>query len=49
MAKKVNKAAILEVVKTSSAINISNKYSWVINNIDIDVAKDLGVTGVKKY
>lgn len=38
-----------KVAKMSNSINFDSKYMQVINNIDIDAAKDLGLTGVKKY
>ena len=32
-----------------STIDLGNKYSWVISNTHIDKAKDLGLTGIRKY
>lgn len=29
--------------------NLNNKYIWAINNTDMDEAKDLGLTSIKKY
>lgn len=40
---------MIKVVKMSSAINLGNKYSQAINNIDINTARDLGLTSIKKY
>ena len=47
--RNVNKIALAEVGKTSSPIDLNSKYIWVISNIDIDVARDLGLTGIKKH
>lgn len=30
-------------------MNLNGKYIWAINNADIDVARDLGPTNIKKY
>lgn len=49
LVEKINKAAIMQVAKVASAINIDNKYRWAISNNHIDVAGDLRLTGVKKY
>lgn len=49
LVKIINKAVIMQVAKVASAINIDNKYRWVISINDIDVAGDLALTGVKKY
>lgn len=40
--------AMAEVTKVSSVINLGSKYSWAISNTDIDIAKDLGFTDIKK-
>lgn len=40
---------MIEVTKLSSAINLSNKYNWVISNTNIDVVRDLRLTSIKKY
>lgn len=45
----LNKSAMAEVIKVSNVIDLGSKYSWAISNTDIDVAKDLGLTGMKKY
>ncbi len=47
--ENADKTVIAEVAKVSSAINLGNKHSWAISNADIDVAGDLGLTGIKKY
>ena len=47
--KKVDKTAIIKVAKVSSTIDLGSKHSWVISNADMDVAGDLGLTGMKKY
>lgn len=48
LAEKVDKAAIAKVAKVASAIDIGNKYRQAISNDDMDAARDLGLTGVKK-
>ena len=47
--ENVNKIAMAEVVEVLSAINFGSKYSGAISNIDIDVARNLGLIGIKKY
>ncbi len=47
--ENVNKTLMAEVVKVSSAIDLHRKCTWIINNSDMDIAKDLGLTGIKKY
>ena len=49
LAEKINKAAMVEVAKVASAIDIGNKYRWAISNDDIDIARDLRLISVKKY
>lgn len=44
-----NITAITKVAKVSNAIIFKNKHSWIINNINIDIAKNLGLIGIKKY
>ena len=44
-----NKIALVKVGKMSSPINLKSKYMRAISNIDIDAARDLGLTGIKKY
>ena len=41
--------ALIEVAQASSPINLAWKYKWAMSNVDIDVAKKLGLTGFKKY
>ncbi len=47
--ENVNKTAIAEVAKVSNVIDLGSKYSWAISNTDINIAGDLGLTGIKKY
>lgn len=47
--ENANKTAMAEVAKVFSAIDLGNKYSWAINNADIDAAEDLGLTSIQKY
>ena len=32
-----------------SLINLDSKYMWAIKNVDINAAKDLRLTGIKKH
>lgn len=43
------KTAMAEVAKVSNVINLGVQYSQAISNIDIDIARDLGLTRIKKY
>ena len=47
--KNVDKIAQTEVMRTSSLIDLDGKYMWAMSNVDIDTARDLGLTGIKKY
>ena len=47
--KNADKTAMAKVSKISSAINLGNKYSYVISNTDIDATGDLGLTDIQKY
>lgn len=38
-----------KMAQTSSLVNITGRYKQKINNIDLNAAKKLGLTGVKKY
>ena len=44
-----DKIALAEVGRTSSPTDLDGKYIWAISNIDIDVARDLGLTEIKKH
>ena len=39
---------LVEFEKMSSLISFDSKNMWAISNIDIDVARDLGLTNMKK-
>ena len=47
--RNVDKIALAEVGRTSSPIDLDGKYMWAISNVDIDAARDLGLTGIKKH
>ncbi len=38
-----------EVARISSLIDLTGKYDWVMSNADLDAAKELKLTGIKKY
>ena len=47
--ENANKTAMADSLKILSAINLKNKYSWAISNVDIDAARDLRLIYMKKY
>ena len=47
--KNANKITLAEFGRTSSPMDLDGKYMWVINNVDIDAIKDLGLIGIKKH
>ena len=47
--KNTDKIAQAEVARTWSPINLDGKLMWAISNVDIDTARDLGLTGIKKH
>ena len=44
-----DKIALVEVGRTLSLMDLDGKYLCTISNIDMIVAKDLGLTGIKKH
>ena len=49
MVRNADKIAVGEVRKTLTLMDLDGKYIWAISNIDIDAARDLGLTGIKKH
>lgn len=49
LAEKFNKAAIIKIAKVLKAIDMNSKYKQAINNTDINAARDLRLTSIKKY
>ena len=47
--RNADKIALAEVGRTSSPMGLDGKYMWAISNVDIDAARDLGLTGIKKH
>ena len=47
--RNADKIALAEVGRTSSPMDLDGKYMWAISNVDIDAARDLGLTGIKKH
>ncbi len=41
--------ASAKMAQTSSSIDLVWKYRWAISNVNIDVAKELQLTKIKKY
>ncbi len=40
---------LAEVAQTSSLIDLTRRYYWAMSNVNLDVAKKLGLTDIKKY
>ena len=38
-----------EVARASSPVDLAGKYMWAMSIADMDAAKELGLTGIKKY
>ncbi len=38
-----------EVAQVSSSVDLAGRYNWAMSNADLDIAKELGLTGFKKY
>ena len=47
--RNADKIAQAEVARTSSPMDLDGKYMWAMSNVDIDAARDLGLTGIKKH
>ena len=47
--ENIIKIRIAEITIPLSAINFENRYSWAINNDNIDAVGDLRLTSYKKY
>lgn len=44
-----DKTATAKIAELLNAINLNIKYSWAISNSNMDVAKNLRLTIIKKY
>ena len=44
-----NTIASAEMTQVLSLVNLAEKYLWAINNADLDAAKKLGLSSIKKY
>lgn len=49
MVRNKDKIALSEIAIILSFMDVNSKYIWAINNIDIDVTKDIRSTGIKKH
>ena len=38
-----------EVAPVLSPVELVERYNWAMSDVDLDVAKKLGLTGIKKY
>ena len=47
--RNADKIAQAEVARTSSPMDLDGKYMWAMSNVDIDAARDLGLTDIKKH
>ena len=45
--RNTDKIAQAEFARTLSPMDLDGKYIWAITNVDIDAARDLGLTGIK--
>ena len=43
------KTILAEISKVSNAIDLRSKYSWAINNADMDAAENLRLIDIQKY
>ncbi len=41
--------APVEVSQALSPVDLVGRYNWTMSNADLDGAKELGLTGIKKY
>lgn len=46
--KNADKTVIAKVAKVLNAMDLRSKHNQAINNADIDVARDLGLSSIKK-
>ncbi len=44
-----DKTVPAEVARVSSLVDLAGRYNWAMSNADMDAAKELGLTGIKKY
>ena len=47
--RNADKMALVEVVRTTSLMDLDGKYMWTMSNIDIDAVRDLGLTNIIKH
>ena len=45
----VNTTALAEIAQPLSPIDFTWRYRWAMRNVEMNAAKKLGLTGVKKY
>ena len=45
----MDKTLPAEVAWASSIIVLARRYKWAISNVDFNVAKEQGLTGIEKY
>ena len=38
-----------EVAQVSSLVDLTGRYNWAMNDANLDLVKELGLTGIKKY
>ncbi len=38
-----------KVARVSSPVDLVGRYNWAMSDADLDAAKELGLTGIKKY
>ncbi len=45
----VDTTALAEVARVSSPVDLVGRYNWAMSDADLDVAKELRLTDIKKY
>lgn len=47
--ENIDKIVMVDIIRTSSLINLNSRYIQAISNININAAKNLGLINIKKY
>ncbi len=45
----VDTTALAEVARVSNPVDLAKRYNWAMSNANLDVAKEQGLTSIKKY
>ena len=41
--------ALAEIAQATGCVDLAERYMWAMSNANLDAAKELGLTGIKKY